>query len=150
LDKQDLAAAHNAYDQARQRMQAIPKKPEALVAEPTALMAPELPRGAGALGPTPAAPVSVPASLTEAYVRQSLPKLTRELKINNWVLFAVALGLSPAHRLAHPLPRQADLGKRGRYHRCRVVGTWNLRSGRRGHWIRSRPADADSMSLAIS
>jgi hypothetical protein len=94
LDKQDLAAAHDAYDQARQRMQAISQKPEAWVAEPIALMAPELPRGASALGSTPAAPVSVPASLAEAHVRPSLPKLTRELKINNWLLFAVALGLS--------------------------------------------------------
>jgi ribosomal protein L12E/L44/L45/RPP1/RPP2 len=91
LDKRDLTAAHTAYDEARQQMQALAEKAKHLgQAQPT-LTAPALPHGAGALGPMPTGAVTVPASLAQAHVRPPLSKLTMELRINNWLLFAVSL-----------------------------------------------------------
>src|SRR6202022_3997993 len=91
LDKQDLAAAHTAYDQARQQMQAIAEQAEHLGQGQPTPMAPAWPHGAGALGPAPTGAVPTPASLAQAHVRPPLSKLTRELNINNWLLFAVSL-----------------------------------------------------------
>jgi hypothetical protein len=91
LDKPDLAAAQTDYDQARQQMEAIAAQARHLGQGQPTPVAPALPHGAGALGPALTGAVTVPASLAQAHVRPSLPMLTRELNINNLLLFAVAL-----------------------------------------------------------